>query len=98
MLFPPVLWEATKNNNSCAQLQVSQSDRQIDGQTDRQRVSQSVSQGNFAFLRNPSCKHVMQQPSEILFGDVCLSIGVRVSSNCSVNQHRSGLPASPVTC
>lgn len=38
----------------------------------------------------------MQQHGEILFGDVCLSIGVRVSSNCSVNQHSFGLLPLPL--
>lgn len=38
----------------------------------------------------------MQQHGEILFGDVWLSIAVRVSSNCSVNQHSFGLLPSPL--
>lgn len=69
-------------------------------QTDRQTESET---GKAIFLpphhhhrrKNPFCKRAY---GEIRFGDVCLSIGVRVGSNCSVNQRCCGLPASPATC
>lgn len=97
MLIPPFFMGGNKKTecfpSSCAQLQVSQTV----SQTDSQSVNQSV-RAILLFYQNPSCKRVMQRHSEILFGDVCLSILVRVSSNCSVIQHSSGLPASPATC
>lgn len=85
-------------------MHLSCTDRRTDRQTDRREGWQAARQA-----RQFSCPPLQTTTTEkilpvsgaygeIRFGDVYLSIGVRVGSNCSVNQRRCGLPASPATC